>query len=115
MLFLFFLSTLILLFWRPWNLPIWVFSSLGAFFVFIFQLVDFKDAYFVFPLVWDSSLTLVGLIILFLAWKLWDFLILLRVKFCIFLERKIKKKFISAQKIDVVFVDFCIFSFCIFC
>ncbi|MCW1758052.1 hypothetical protein OLW58_10110, partial [Campylobacter jejuni] len=30
MLFLFFLSTLVLLFWRPWNLPIWVFSSLGA-------------------------------------------------------------------------------------
>ncbi|MCW1573496.1 hypothetical protein OLU58_03305, partial [Campylobacter jejuni] len=36
MLFLFFLSTLVLLFWRPWNLPIWVFSSLGLFFVFIF-------------------------------------------------------------------------------
>ncbi|EPD5780398.1 ArsB/NhaD family transporter [Campylobacter jejuni] len=41
-------------------------------------------------------------------------MILLRVKFCIFLERKIKKKIISAQKNDVVFVDFCIFSFCIF-
>ncbi len=62
--FFIFLSTLVLLFWRPWNLPIWVFSSLGAFFVFIFQLVDFKDACFVFSLVWDSSLTLVGLIIL---------------------------------------------------
>ncbi|EAJ5825209.1 arsenic transporter, partial [Campylobacter jejuni] len=62
--FFIFLSTLVLLFWRPWNLPIWVFSSLGAFFVFIFQLVDFKDACFIFSLVWDSSLTLVGLIIL---------------------------------------------------
>ncbi|MCW1588636.1 hypothetical protein OLR69_00340, partial [Campylobacter jejuni] len=29
--FLFFLSTLVLLFWRPWNLPIWVFSSWGLF------------------------------------------------------------------------------------
>ncbi|MCW1474195.1 hypothetical protein OLY32_03690, partial [Campylobacter jejuni] len=27
MLFFIFLSTLVLLFWRPWNLPIWVFSS----------------------------------------------------------------------------------------
>ncbi|SUW97337.1 arsenical pump membrane protein [Campylobacter jejuni subsp. doylei] len=53
--FFIFLFTLILLFWRPWNLPIWVFSSLGAFFVFIFQLADFKDA-FLFFLVWDSSL-----------------------------------------------------------
>ncbi|MCW1844252.1 hypothetical protein OLR47_00185, partial [Campylobacter jejuni] len=35
MLFLFFLSTLVLLFWRPWNLPIWVFSSWG-FFCFYF-------------------------------------------------------------------------------
>ncbi|MCW1577433.1 hypothetical protein OLT33_01355, partial [Campylobacter jejuni] len=26
MLFFIFLSTLVLLFWRPWNLPIWVFS-----------------------------------------------------------------------------------------
>ncbi|MCW1727015.1 hypothetical protein OLY37_02700, partial [Campylobacter jejuni] len=31
MLFFIFLSTLVLLFWRPWNLPIWVFSSLGLF------------------------------------------------------------------------------------
>ncbi|MCW1524351.1 hypothetical protein OLR58_01115, partial [Campylobacter jejuni] len=40
----------------------------------------------------------------FLAWKLWDFLILLRVKFCIFLERKIKKKFISVQKKMMLFL-----------
>ncbi len=59
-----FLITLILLFWRPWNLPLWLIAIFGALFVFIFKLVDLEDASFVFDLVWDSSLTLVGLIIL---------------------------------------------------
>lgn len=96
--FFIFLSTLVLLFWRPWNLPIWVFSSLGAFFVFIFQLVDFKDAYFVFSLVWDSSLTLVGLIILSFSLEALGFFDFIASKILHFLERKIKVKFISAQK-----------------
>lgn len=96
--FFIFLSTLVLLFWRPWNLPIWVFSSLGAFFVFIFQLVDFKDAYFVFSLVWDSSLTLVGLIILSFSLEALGFFDFIASKILDSLERKIKVKFISAQK-----------------
>ncbi|TKX31399.1 arsenic transporter [Campylobacter aviculae] len=59
-----FLVTLIFIFWRPWNLPLWIISSFGAFFVFIFKLVNLKDIIFISELVWDSSLTLIGLIIL---------------------------------------------------
>lgn len=59
-----FIITLILLFWRPWNLPLWLIAIFGALFAFIFKLVNLEDAFFVFDLVWDSSLTLVGLIIL---------------------------------------------------
>ncbi|ELI2993918.1 arsenic transporter [Campylobacter coli] len=59
-----FIITLILLFWRPWNLPLWLIAIFGALFAFIFKLVNLEDASFVFNLVWDSSLTLVGLIIL---------------------------------------------------
>ncbi|XTO84048.1 arsenic transporter [Campylobacter coli] len=59
-----FIITLILLFWRPWNLPLWLIAIFGALFAFIFKLVNLEDASFVFDLVWDSSLTLVGLIIL---------------------------------------------------
>ncbi|EAJ0520299.1 arsenic transporter [Campylobacter jejuni] len=62
--FFIFLSTLVLLFWRPWNLPLWLIAIFGALFAFIFKLVNLEDAFFVFDLVWDSSLTLVGLIIL---------------------------------------------------
>ncbi|WP_348519079.1 arsenic transporter [Campylobacter sp. CCS1377] len=59
-----FLSTLILLFWRPWNLPIWSISILGAFVAFVLGIVNFNDVYFVFNMIWDSSLSLIGLIIL---------------------------------------------------
>ncbi|EJF0753312.1 arsenic transporter [Campylobacter coli] len=59
-----FIITLILFFWRPWNLPLWLIAIFGALFAFIFKLVNLEDASFVFDLVWDSSLTLVGLIIL---------------------------------------------------
>lgn len=62
--FFIFLSTLVLLFWRPWNLPLWLIAIFGALFAFIFKLVNLEDAFFVFDLVWDGSLTLVGLIIL---------------------------------------------------
>lgn len=58
------LATLILLFWRPFNLALWVYSSLAAFLAFILKLVDFEDAKFIFDLIWDSSLTLIGLILL---------------------------------------------------
>lgn len=58
------LTTLILLFWRPLNLALWVYSSIAAFLAFVLELVDFEDAKFIFDLIWDSSLTLIGLILL---------------------------------------------------
>ncbi|HED6843392.1 TPA: arsenic transporter, partial [Campylobacter coli] len=48
-----FIITLILLFWRPWNLPLWLIAIFGALFAFIFKLVNLEDAFFVFDLVWD--------------------------------------------------------------
>ncbi|EDO9167696.1 ArsB/NhaD family transporter, partial [Campylobacter coli] len=42
--FFIFLSTLVLLFWRPWNLPLWLIAIFGALFAFIFKLVNLEDA-----------------------------------------------------------------------
>ncbi|ECR2139647.1 arsenic transporter [Campylobacter coli] len=108
--FFIFLSTLVLLFWRPWNLPIWVFSSLGAFFVFIFQLVDFKDAYFVFSLVWDSSLTLVGLIILSFSLEALGFFDFIASKILHFSREKNQEKiYISTKKLMLFLLIFVFF------
>ncbi|EIA50939.1 arsenical pump membrane protein [Campylobacter coli 2553] len=108
--FFIFLSTLVLLFWRPWNLPIWVFSSLGAFFVFIFQLVDFKDAYFVFSLVWDSSLTLVGLIILSFSLEALGFFDFIASKILHFSREKNQGKiYISTKKLMLFLLIFVFF------
>ncbi|MDP8518297.1 arsenic transporter [Campylobacter coli] len=105
-----FIITLILLFWRPWNLPIWVFSSLGAFFVFIFQLVDFKDAYFVFSLVWDSSLTLVGLIILSFSLEALGFFDFIASKILHFSREKNQEKiYISTKKLMLFLLIFVFF------
>ncbi|EAH7042788.1 arsenic transporter, partial [Campylobacter jejuni] len=108
--FFIFLSTLVLLFWRPWNLPIWVFSSLGAFFVFIFQLVDFKDACFVFSLVWDSSLTLVGLIILSFSLEALGFFDFIASKILYFSREKNQEKiYISTKKMMLFLLIFVFF------
>ncbi|EAI1628448.1 arsenic transporter [Campylobacter coli] len=108
--FFIFLSTLVLLFWRPWNLPIWVFSSLGAFFVFIFQLIDFKDAYFVFSLVWDSSLTLVGLIILSFSLEALGFFYFIASKILHFSREKNQEKiYISTKKLMLFLLIFVFF------
>ncbi|EAH4918011.1 arsenic transporter [Campylobacter coli] len=108
--FFIFLSTLVLLFWRPWNLPIWVFSSLGAFFVFIFQLVDFKDAFFVFSLVWDSSLTLVGLIILSFSLEALGFFDFIASKILYFSREKNQEKiYISTKKMMLFLLIFVFF------
>lgn len=108
--FFIFLSTLILLFWRPWNFPIWVFSSLGAFFVFVFQLVDFKDAYFVFSLVWDSSLTLLGLIILSFSLEALGFFDFIASKILHFSKEKNEEKiYISTKKLMFFLLIFVFF------
>lgn len=108
--FFIFLSTLILLFWRPWNFPIWVFSSLGAFFVFVFQLVDFKDAYFIFSLVWDSSLTLLGLIILSFSLEALGFFDFIASKILHFSKEKNEEKiYISTKKLMFFLLIFVFF------
>ncbi|MCW1601685.1 hypothetical protein OLU52_03265 [Campylobacter jejuni] len=88
------------------------FLAWGLFFVFIFQLVDFKDACFVFSLVWDSSLTLVGLIILSFSLEALGFFDFIASKILYFSREKNQEKiYISTKKNDVIFVDFCIFFF----
>lgn len=59
-----FLFTLLLIFIRPFKLHIGVYSTLGAVLVFAFSLLNLDDTKFIFSLVWDSSLTLIALIIL---------------------------------------------------
>ena len=88
-----FIITLILLFWRPWNLPLWLIAIFGALFAFIFKLVNLEDASFVFDLVWDSSLTLVGLIILSFSLEVLGFFSFIAIRFCAFQNLKILMQF----------------------
>ncbi|RAX56754.1 hypothetical protein CCZ01_08590 [Helicobacter monodelphidis] len=69
MIFAIFLISLIFIFWRPFQLPIWVFSTLGAICVILFGvlgIINFhsNDIWTIFSIVWDSSLSLIGLIII---------------------------------------------------
>lgn len=88
-----FIITLILLFWRPWNLPLWLIAIFGALFAFIFKLVNLEDASFVFNLVWDSSLTLVGLIILSFSLEVLGFFSFIAIRICAFQNLKILMQF----------------------
>ncbi|WP_158336270.1 ArsB/NhaD family transporter [Campylobacter sp. RM16704] len=83
---LIFLVTLILLFWRPFSFPIWVYSTLGAIVCFITNKINIQDMLFVFDLIWDSSLTLIGLILISLALEksgFFDFISIKIIKFSI--------------------------------
>lgn len=55
---------MLLVFWRPFGLPLWVFSTLGAVGAYCLNVVDLGDIWRVWAMVWDSTLTLVGLILL---------------------------------------------------
>ncbi len=55
---------MLLIFWRPFGLPLWVFSTLGAVGAYCLNVVDLGDIWRVWAMVWDSTLTLVGLILL---------------------------------------------------
>ena len=55
---------MLLIFWRPFRLPLWVFSTLGAVGAYGLNVVDLGDIWRVWAMVWDSTLTLVGLILL---------------------------------------------------
>ncbi|MGI0407242.1 arsenic transporter [Helicobacter himalayensis] len=55
------------IFTRPFGIPIWLVSILGAFFSLVLGSVSLSDVFFVWGMVWNSSLALVGLIIFALA------------------------------------------------
>ncbi|ELJ1595943.1 arsenic transporter [Campylobacter upsaliensis] len=65
--FIIFILTLLCIYIRPLNLPLWVYSSLGAAFCLGFGIVSLSDVAFVWGMVWDSTLSLVGLIIFALS------------------------------------------------
>lgn len=58
---------MLLIYWRPLGLPLWIFSTLGALLSFALGIVDLGDIGFVWGMVWNSTLALIGLIILTLA------------------------------------------------
>lgn len=62
-----FALTLLCIYIRPLNLPLWVYSSLGAALCLGFGFVSLSDVAFVWGMVWDSTFSLVGLIIFALS------------------------------------------------
>lgn len=67
MAFLIFITTLLLIIWKPFRLKVWIYTSLCCIFVFVFKLITWADVKEIFGLTWDSSLTLIGLIIISLC------------------------------------------------
>lgn len=70
---------------RPWKMPIWVYSTAGAIILFIFGFVDFADLRFIFNIIWDSSLTLIALIIISFSLQalgFFEWLIFYTLKIC---------------------------------
>lgn len=65
--FIIFILTLLCIYIRPFNLPLWAYSSLGAAFCVGFGIVSLSDVAFVWGMVWDSTFSLVGLIIFALS------------------------------------------------
>lgn len=55
------------IFTRPFGMPIWLTSTLGALFSLALGSVSLSDVFFVWGMVWNSSLALIGLIIFALA------------------------------------------------
>ena len=59
-----FAAMMVCLYWRPFCLPLWVYSTLGALACVMISALDSSDIMRVWAMVWDSTLTLVGLIML---------------------------------------------------
>ena len=57
-----FVVMMVCLYWRPFGLPLWVYSTLGALACVAISALDSSDIMRVWAMVWDSTLTLVGLI-----------------------------------------------------
>ncbi|EPJ2205632.1 arsenic transporter [Campylobacter upsaliensis] len=71
--FIIFILTLLCIYIRPFNLPLWVYSSLGAALCLGFGIVSLSDVAFVWGMVWDSTFSLVGLIIFALSLEKFGF------------------------------------------
>ncbi|TLE09711.1 arsenic transporter [Helicobacter bilis] len=104
--FLIFTLTLLCIYIRPFRLPLWVYSSLGAFLCLGFGVVGFADVAFVWNMVWDSTLTLVGLIIFCIVLEKLLFFDFLAYKILKFLSEKGECGVISSFKFYVFIVLF---------
>ncbi|WP_300692365.1 MULTISPECIES: arsenic transporter [Helicobacter] len=62
-----FAGVMLVIYLRPFGIPIWLVSVFGALFALAFGIVNLRDVWFVWIMVWDSTLVLVGLIVLTLA------------------------------------------------
>ena len=106
MAFLIFTLTLLCIYIRPFRLPLWVYSSLGALLCLGFGVVGFVDVAFVWNMVWDSTLTLVGLIIFCIVLERLLFFDFLAYKILKFLSEKGECGGISSLKFYVFIVLF---------
>lgn len=110
-----FMLTMLLIYWHPLNLPLWVFSTLGAVGAYLFNVVNLDDIWRVWAMVWDSTLTLIGLILLTLAFEtlgFFDFLALLLIRI---LSQKGEKQSLSSARFYIFLVLFSAFFKCVFC
>lgn len=62
-----FVCVMLLIYTRPFGIPIWAISVSGALLALVCGIVNLNDIGFVWAMVWDSTLVLVGLIVLTLA------------------------------------------------
>lgn len=106
MAFLIFILTLLCIYIRPFRLPLWMYSSLGALLCLVFGVVGFGDVAFVWGMVWDSTLTLVGLIIFCIVLEKLLFFDFLAYKILRFLSEKGECGGISSLKFYVFIVLF---------
>lgn len=89
--YLLFAIMMILIYTRPFQIPAWTISIFGASVTFLCGIVDIDSIIFVWAMVWDSTLVLVGLIVLTLALE--------RILFFEFLAYQILS-FAGVQKIE---------------
>lgn len=62
-----FVVVMLLIYIRPFGIPFWAISIFGAFIALLLGIVNLHDVWFVWIMVWDSTLVLVGLIVLTLT------------------------------------------------
>lgn len=92
MAFVIFCLTMIFVYWRPLNLPMWVFSTLGALAAFFAGVISIENISRVWEMVSDSTFTLVGLILLTLALEKIGFFAFLATHIVGFLKKTTRTK-----------------------